>query len=559
MTTSTREKDISFAIIIAAVLISVFITGQASAQTDSSSADTATMSISFPVAELGNCKSKADCKSYCDRPGNTEACIAFAEKNGLMPKEEIETARKFLAAGGKGPGGCTGKDSCEAYCNDINNMDACVAFAEQSGIMPPKELDEAKKVQAAIKRGVKPPACNGKKACDAYCEEPNHIEECVSFAAEAGFMSPEEQANAQKMVQAIKSGVKPLPCKGKEECDAYCGQEQNFDACVVFAEAAGFMSKDDATMAKKTRGKGPGGCQGKEACDAFCDNPDNQQTCFNFGKENGLIPPEELRKMEEGDRKFRDSLSNTPPEIAACLENALGKDNIDKLKSGAMRPTRDMGDKMAKCFRQAEEERIKQEDQNGESSRGPNRGPEDFASERPGEQGEFRERGPREIPEGALMDDRVEFSPNKPDDSEEQRPDNFEGKRPPSGPNYRPGPEGSPCEGENCPFVNSQSPQIKQMQRGEIQPMQQYKAPNGTGYPPSGNTGGNTKTQGAESIPPPPPPPPGGDISPVQPTAPAPMQEPVPASAPTPTSLISPNSMTAAVIYLLRPLLLNQK
>ncbi|MEK7614689.1 MAG: hypothetical protein AAB428_03430, partial [Patescibacteria group bacterium] len=301
MNTALKERVAPLAIMLVAVLISIFIIGRADAETDSALLPDGepAAAINFPIPELGNCASKSDCKSYCDKPSNVDACLAFAEKNDLMPKEELAMARKFMASGGKGPGGCTGKDSCESYCNDIANIDECVAFAETSGIMPPKELEEAKKVQAAIKRGVKPPACGGKKACDSYCEEPSHIEECISFASEAGFMSPEEQANAQKMIQAIKNGVKPLPCKGKEECDEYCGQEQNIEMCVAFAEAAGFMSKDDASMARKTRGKGPGNCKGKAECDAFCNNPNNEEICFNFGKDNGLIPPEELQKMEE--------------------------------------------------------------------------------------------------------------------------------------------------------------------------------------------------------------------------------------------------------------------
>ena len=88
--------------------------------------------VQYPVKELGNCKDQADCKSYCDNQKNIKVCIDFAEKNNLMP---------------------------------------------------PAELEEAKKVQAAIAKGVKPPACGNKKACDAYCETPEHMEECITFGA----------------------------------------------------------------------------------------------------------------------------------------------------------------------------------------------------------------------------------------------------------------------------------------------------------------------------------------------------------------------------------------
>ena len=304
-------------------------------------AQTDPTTIQFPIAELGNCKDKDACKIYCDDANHISACLAFAEKNNLMSEDEIDTAKKFMEAGGKGPGGCTGKESCQAYCDDISHIDACIAFAEKAGILPPEELAEAKQVQAAIAKGIKPPACRGKKdcdaycedsnhmkecivfgeaagflkggeledakkvliaidngavpppcrgkeACDAYCSEPDHMEACMTFAQAAGFMTPEEAQNSQKMLEALKKGVKPPACRGKEECDTYCSEPAHTDECIQFSVAAGFMTEKEAEMAKRTGGKGPGGCTGKEACEAFCSNSDNQETCINFAKENGF-------------------------------------------------------------------------------------------------------------------------------------------------------------------------------------------------------------------------------------------------------------------------------
>ncbi len=315
-------------------------------------AQTAADAIQFPVAELGGCEDKDACKTYCDDADHINACLAFAEKNHLMSEDEIDTARKFMKAGGKGPGGCTGKDECQVYCDDISNIDACVAFAEKAGILPPKELAEAKQVQAAIAKGIKPPACKGKKGCDAYCEDsshmrecvsfgeasgflkgeelenakkmliaidngavpppcrgreacetycsdPDHMEACVTFARAAGFMTPEEAQNSEKMLTAIRKGVKPPQCRGKGECDAYCAEPAHTNECIQFAVAAGFMTEKEAEMAKKTGGKGPGGCTGKDACEAFCGNPDNQETCFNFAKDNGMLSEEDLRNFEK--------------------------------------------------------------------------------------------------------------------------------------------------------------------------------------------------------------------------------------------------------------------
>jgi len=49
--------------------------------------------VQYPIAELENCQSKNDCKTYCDKPVNTAFCLAFAEKRNLMTTEEINSAK----------------------------------------------------------------------------------------------------------------------------------------------------------------------------------------------------------------------------------------------------------------------------------------------------------------------------------------------------------------------------------------------------------------------------------------------------------------------------------
>jgi len=360
--------------------------------------------IQYPVSQLGNCTSETDCRSYCDKPENITACLNFAEQNNLMSKEEIEMAKKFSAVGNKGPGGCTGKDSCETYCNDISHIDECVSFAEQNNLMPPDKLREAQKVRDAIKRGAKPPACGSKKSCDSYCEDPSHMEECITFASEAGLMEGKEKEDAQKMLSAMKKGIKPPPCRGKqacdeycqqpdnmetcmnfaieagfmgdkekedaqkmlsaikkgvrppncrgrEECDSYCQSDEHFEECTNFAEAAGFMNASDAEMARKTKGKGPGGCKGKEECESFCNNPSNQETCFKFAEENGMIPEEELQKMKEGMSRMREDVDKIPSEAKDCLKSALGEETVNKIRSGELTPGPQLGNAIQDCFR----------------------------------------------------------------------------------------------------------------------------------------------------------------------------------------------------------------
>lgn len=323
------KNILSIAILFSAIAISLIII---SGNITLAQQQDGTSNLQFPIVQLGNCTDKASCKTYCDAPEHQETCFEFAQEHNLMTQQEIKAARVVLTQ--KGPGGCTSKETCETYCDNTDHINECVAFAEQNGLMSPDELAQAKKVQNAIAKGIKPPACGGKDKCDKYCSQPEHMEECINFAAQAGLMSDEEKANSQKVLNAIKNGVKPPPCKGKEECDAYCSQESHFEECLAFSQAAGFMSPQEADMARKTGGKGPGGCQGKEECDAYCQA--NQDACFQFGVDHGLISQEDLQKMKEGSQKMQEMFNQAPQELLDCLTSKLGADKIQAIKNGGL-------------------------------------------------------------------------------------------------------------------------------------------------------------------------------------------------------------------------------
>ena len=511
-------KFFRFAILISGMAVSGVLLGNTLAQTASD--------IQYPVKELANCQDEAACRVYCDKPQNLKVCLNFAEKNNLMPPEELQQAKNFLNSGGKGPGGCVGKDSCEEYCNDISHIDECISFAEENNLIPPEELEEAKKVQAAIKRGVKPPPCGSKKQCDIYCSESGHMEECIAFgieagfiqgeeledvqkmlaalkrgikpppckgkqacdeycsapdnmeicmnfAMEAGFMAEEEKADAQKMLEALKKGIKPPNCRGKEECDVYCAEESHFEECMKFAEAAGFMSPEDAEMARKTGGKGPGGCKGKDECEAFCGNPDNQETCFDFAKEHGLIPEEDLQRMEEGKQKMQEVFRNAPSEVLECLKSTVGTEIFDKIQAGTLMPGPQIGDQVRQCFEQYR-------------PNGP--GPENGA---PGNGGFMPPNGgtPDNMAPGITGPGGC-ASPEECQKYCESNPEACGDSRPPVQPMPRPGgapmPDynPAPCQGENCPPPPQDSRQYQPPQQ-PIQPGMQVP-PEGFVQPPQG-------------------------------------------------------------------------
>lgn len=256
--------------------------------------------VVYPIPELGNCESKDDCAVFCDLPENAEACLDFSEAHGLISSEDLAMARKMLEIGDMGgPGGCKGKAECETYCDNPDHMEECIIFAKKYGLIPPEELEDVEKVLAAIEKGATPPPCHGKAACDAYCNMAEHFEECITFGEAAGLIPPEELGDAKKALEAVRKGAKPPACKGKAECDVYCQTEEHFQECLTFAEAAGFISSEDAAMARKTGGKGPGGCRGEEECNAFCEEPANMKACIEFGLEYGVMPAEDVESAKK--------------------------------------------------------------------------------------------------------------------------------------------------------------------------------------------------------------------------------------------------------------------
>jgi len=307
--------------------------------------------IQYPVSGLGGCQNEAECRSYCDNSNHAKECFAFAKKYNLISVEEAKKATDDFLNVKNGPGGCNSGVSCETYCNNVDHLDSCIAFAEESGYYSPTQLAEAKKVQELVKAGKQfPGGCKDRNACEVYCGNPNHMEECLNFAEESGFMPKEEIDQARKILPLMKSGETPGKCTSKEQCEAYCSGEGHSDECIAFAEKAGFISPDDVAMIKKTGGKGPGGCHSKQQCESYCKN--NSDACFQWAQDNGLVSETDLANMKKGIVKFKEQLDKIPPEVTQCLKDALGEKNFEKMTNGQPIFDRSMESKMKSCFSQ---------------------------------------------------------------------------------------------------------------------------------------------------------------------------------------------------------------
>ena len=103
------KKDIIKIFSLTFVISTVFFVAQAQ-ETGSASAETSGKTIiNFPVAELGNCANKTECKTFCDKTENIQACIDFAKSHNLVTKDESNKAKQLAEAlKSGGPGGCQG-------------------------------------------------------------------------------------------------------------------------------------------------------------------------------------------------------------------------------------------------------------------------------------------------------------------------------------------------------------------------------------------------------------------------------------------------------------------
>ncbi len=248
--------------------------------------------ITFPIPELGSCTSVDECRAYCDKSENGEACAAFAESHGLASKKDVEQA-KVLSAGG--PGGCQGEEACRNYCEDAKHGEECLTFAEKHGFI---SKDDAKQSRKFLNQ-TGPGGCRG-EACKTYCADVAHQEECIAFAEKSGLIGKADAKQAQEQRRQFQEEGGPGGCKSPQECRTYCDSGEHLDECLAFGVKRGYMKPEEAERIKKISGKGPGGCQGREQCEAYCHNQEHAEECLRFGEENGLIPKEDAERA----RKF---------------------------------------------------------------------------------------------------------------------------------------------------------------------------------------------------------------------------------------------------------------
>jgi len=330
----------------------------------------------YPIAELNNCADKTECQAFCNQAENMTACISYAEKNKMLSAEEISLSKKVIQKikEGKMPGGCKDKNSCETFCQgNITNLDECLSFAGEVGISG-ASIEEGKKVAKALKEGANlPGGCKSKTECETYCADPKNIDACLDFGEASGIIGADEIAEARKISEFIKQGETPGGCKRKAECNTYCQIEANFDECLSFAEKAGFLSGAELEMVKKTGGKGPGGCKSEKECATYCADSVHLDECMEFGVKTGMISEEEQENIKGGVDKLKNGLKEIPSEARGGAESCLNEvfdGKLEDVLNGSVAITKEQGEKIAPCMEGAVNKYIESQMPQGGGSSG---------------------------------------------------------------------------------------------------------------------------------------------------------------------------------------------
>ena len=294
----------------------------------------------------GQCTTVRECRAYCELEENFDECFDFAVKAGLI---EIEDPYLLALQNGEGPGGCIGEDACAEYCEEARHIKECVAFLEKFDVLPQDVLQQlheliaaceqepdfvaciesgaegpeepvdpgaiiqvgvdisqaAQTIQDAIQRGESPGKCKDEASCRAYCENIDHIDECLVFVEKFNLATSDELKEMRQMAAARDAGV-PFPgnCNSRQSCLQYCEAPSRAVECVNFAEAAGFITGDEAKQARKfapliARGETPGGCTTKDQCEAYCEQGVHIDECLDFAIKHELFPPDDLEIMKK--------------------------------------------------------------------------------------------------------------------------------------------------------------------------------------------------------------------------------------------------------------------
>lgn len=236
-----------------------FISGYVFAQTTTKTPDEIAKEkgITFPIAELGNCKNFNECRNFCDDPVNKDSCILFAKKKGFYKEPQIDSQKNEILKSAKSELGCDSPSSCQAFCSQEINHDKCSSFAKSHNLGGGQSEDSSK--AQILEKAKTFLGCDSQVSCKTFCEKEENRQKCSNFAKQVGLRGGE-----------VKTG--PGGCMSEETCKKFCSDPGNFEICQKFH---GSVTGNPQSF------HGPGGCQSPDSCKAYCEK--NPQECQHMG------------------------------------------------------------------------------------------------------------------------------------------------------------------------------------------------------------------------------------------------------------------------------------
>lgn len=199
--------------------------------------------VNFPIADLGNCGSYNECRSYCEDPVNSESCINFGKSKGFYHDDPVVTKKDEILAEAKQRLGCDSYESCLNFCEVPANFEKCHSFATNQGVVGGYVHNP--EGQRIITKAKEVLGCDSANSCKAFCLQQDNISKCKQFAEDTGLRGGEQR-------------VGPGGCTSENTCKSFCSDPNNFQVCQGFTQVSG------GTFT------GPGGCSSPESCRSYC-------------------------------------------------------------------------------------------------------------------------------------------------------------------------------------------------------------------------------------------------------------------------------------------------
>src|SRR3989344_8315727 len=178
--------------------------------------------VTFPIADLGNCNSVAECRQFCAVETNRAACKEFALKKKLL-KAKVKTIKQDLLNTARKELGCVSAAACFEFCLNEANRDACQAFGEKYSLVKKAAVAAQAILPEVLQKSRLELGCSNEASCKNLCEHPDNQKKCAAFAKKYTLRQKQSKMTTSS---ALKG------CQTEEECRQEC--RLNPDQCPGF-------------------------------------------------------------------------------------------------------------------------------------------------------------------------------------------------------------------------------------------------------------------------------------------------------------------------------------